>query len=69
MLGIINSRPCDAVNEALSEPVSSAPCSAPAAPPSDCISSTLGTAPQRFFFPAADHSSANSAIAEDGVIG
>ena len=69
MLGIINSSPCEAVNEALSEPACKAPCKAPAAPPSDCISTTLGTAPHRFFLPAADHSSANSAIAEDGVIG
>ena len=69
MLGIIRSSPWEAVNEALSEPARSAPCRAPAAPPSDCISTTLGTAPHRFFIPAADHSSANSAIGEDGVIG
>ena len=47
MLGIISSRPCDAVNVVASAPFCSAPCSAPAAPASDCISTTSGTdAPQ-----------------------
>ena len=48
MFGIISSRPCDAVNVVVSEPVCSAPCTAPAAPPSLCISITCGTLPQMF---------------------
>ena len=48
MLGIISSRPCEAVNVVASAPACSAPCTAPAAPPSDCISTTCGTLPQRF---------------------
>jgi len=35
----------------------SAPWTAPDAPPSDCISLTLGTVPHTFFWPRADHSS------------
>ena len=69
MFGIISSRPCDAVNVVASAPLCSAPCSAPAAPPSLCISTTDGTPPQRFGRPWLDHSSASSAIGEDGVIG
>ena len=69
MLGIISSRPCDAVNVVASAPACSAPCTAPAAPPSDCISTTFGTMPQRFLRPCADHSSASSPIVEEGVIG
>ena len=55
MLGIISSRPCDAVNVVASAPACSAPCTAPAAPPSLCISTTAGTVPQRFGRPAAAH--------------
>ncbi len=69
MLGIIRRRPCDAVNVVARAPFWSAPCMAPAAPPSDCISTTSGTAPHRFGFPAAAQSSACSAIGEAGVIG
>ncbi len=69
MLGIISSRPCDAVKVVVSDPPWSAPCSAPAAPPSLCISTTVGTPPQMFARPLLDHSSASSAIAEEGVIG
>ena len=47
-LGIISSRPCDAVKVVVSEPVCSAPWTAPAAPPSLCISITCGTLPQMF---------------------
>ncbi len=46
MLGIINSKPCEAVKVVVRAPVGSAPCTAPAAPPSACISVTLGTVPQ-----------------------
>ncbi len=69
MFGIISSRPCDAVNVVASAPFCSAPCMAPAAPPSDCISTTPGTVPQRFGRPAAAQSSQYSAIGEAGVIG
>jgi len=41
----------------------------PAAPPSDCISTTSGIVPQRLGLPLADHSSANSPMPEEGVIG
>ena len=57
MLGIISSRPCDAVKVVVSAPACSAPWTAPAAPPSDCISTTSGTVPQMFCRPSADHSS------------
>ena len=69
MLGSINNSPWDAVKVVPSVPFVTAPCSAPAAPASDCSSTTSGTPPQRFFRPAADHASADSPIAEDGVIG
>ena len=69
MFGIISSRPWLAVNVVASPPACSAPWTAPAAPPSLCISTTDGTAPQRFGRWAADHASADSAIPEDGVIG
>jgi hypothetical protein len=69
MSGSISRRPCDDVNVVVSDPAWSAPCTAPAAPPSDCISITAGTSPQRFTFPFADHSSASSPMAEAGVIG
>ena len=69
MLGIISSSPCDDVNVVVKAPVCSAPCTAPDAPPSDCISITVGTVPHRFFCPLADHSSENSPILEEGVIG
>ena len=69
MFGIISSRPCDAVNVVASAPLCSAPCRAPAAPPSLCISTTAGTLPHRFGRPWLDHSSASSAIGDDGVIG
>jgi hypothetical protein len=49
MLGIISSRPCDAVKVVVSAPACSAPCTAPAAPPSDCISTTSGTPCPRGF--------------------
>ena len=52
-----------------SAPLCSAPCSAPAAPPSDCISCTTGTVPKMLAMPFDDHSSASSAIGEEGVIG
>ena len=69
MFGIISSRPWDAVNVVASAPLCRAPCSAPAAPPSLCISTTVGTVPHTFGWPLLDHSSASSAMGEDGVIG
>ena len=69
MFGIMRSRPWEAVKVVLRAPPCRAPCMAPAAPPSDCISMTVGMSPQMFFRPAADHSSAVSAIGEDGVMG
>jgi hypothetical protein len=60
---------CPTVKVVVSAPACSAPWTAPAAPPSDCISVTSGTAPQRFVLPAADHSSDNSPIVDEGVIG
>ncbi len=69
MLGIMRSRPWDAVKVVVSAPVVRAPWTAPAAPASDCISTTVGTVPQMFFLPSAESSSATSPIVEDGVIG
>src|SRR5487761_880186 len=69
MFGIIRSRPCEAVKVVVSAPAWSEPCTAPAAPPSACISWTTGTPPHRLVLPSADHSSASSAIGEEGVIG
>ena len=48
MLGIMRSRPWEAVNVVASAPAWRAPCTAPAAPPSDCISAISGITPQRF---------------------
>ena len=69
MFGSISSSPWDAVNVAPSAPFVTAPCRAPAAPASDWSSMTSGTAPHRLVRPAADQASADSPIAEDGVIG
>ena len=69
MFGIISSRPCDDVNVVVNAPPCNAPCSAPAAPPSLCISTTVGTVPQTLGRRWLDHSSASSAIGDDGVIG
>ncbi len=69
MFGSINRRPCDAVNVEPIVPLVRAPWRAPAAPASDCISITSGTPPHRFVRPAAVQASADSPIADDGVIG
>jgi hypothetical protein len=69
MFGIISSRPCEAVKVVASAPLWSAPCSAPAAPPSLCICITTGTLPHTLARLRLDHSSASSAIGDDGVIG
>ena len=69
MLGIISSRPWEAVNVVASAPACSAPCTAPAAPASDCISASSGATPQRLILPRLSHSSHSSAMVELGVIG
>jgi hypothetical protein len=69
MLGSISSRPCDAVKVVVRAPDWSAPCVVPAAPASDCICCTTGMLPQMFVIPAVAHSSASSAMVEEGVIG
>jgi hypothetical protein len=69
MLGIMSSKPCDDVKVVVSEPVCNAPCTAPAAPPSLCISTTEGTVPQMFGFPADDQASADSPMGDEGVMG
>src|SRR4030095_2878527 len=69
MLGIISSRPCEAVKVVDSDPACSAPWMAPAAPPSDCISATSGITPHRFGLLRLAHSSHSSAIGLLGVIG
>ena len=69
MLGIISISPCEAVNVVVMAPACSAPCRAPAAPASLCISWITGTLPQMFLRPADAHSSASSAMVEEGVIG
>jgi len=47
MLGIISSRPWEAVKVVVSAPACNAPWMAPAAPPSLCISTMRGTVPHR----------------------
>jgi hypothetical protein len=69
IFGIISSSPCDEVKVVASAPLCSAPCRAPAAPPSLCISTTTGTLPHTLGRSWLDHSSASSAIGDDGVIG
>jgi len=69
MLGIINNKPWEAVNVEVKAPACKEPWNAPAAPASDCISTTFTFCPNTFFLPWDDHSSTNSAIVEDGVIG
>jgi len=64
-----SSSPWLAVKLVARAPEVSAPCSAPAAPPSDCISMTLGTAPHRLGRCCDAHSSANSPMLEEGVMG
>ena len=69
MLGIISSRPCEAVKVVVSAPAAREPCTAPAAPPSDCISAMRTFWPKRLSRPCAAHSSATSAMGEEGVMG
>ena len=69
MIKTFDPREREAVKVVAIAPACSAPCTAPAAPPSDCISATSGTTPQRLVFPRLAHSSQSSAIGELGVIG
>ncbi len=68
-LGIISSRPCEAVKVVARLPACKAPWMAAMAPASDCISVTSGMVPQRFRFELVAHSSHHSPIGEEGVIG
>ncbi len=65
----MSSSPCDEVNVVASAPACSAPWTAPAAPPSDCISTTVGTEPHRLGLDWLAHSSDSSPIVDEGVIG
>ena len=69
MLGIISSRPCEAVNVVVSAPACSAPWTAPAAPASLCISITSGTVPKMFLRPGRRPGIGQLAHADEGVIG
>ena len=69
MLGIISSRPWDEVKVVDSAPACTEPCTAAEAPPSDCISMTSGTTPQTLVRPRLDHSSENSPMFDEGVMG
>ncbi len=69
MLGIIRSSPWEAVKVVVRAPAASDPWTEAAAPASDCSWRTVMVWPKTFLRPAAAHSSAISAIGEDGVIG
>ena len=69
MLGIISSRPWEAVYVVVRAPAFREPCTVPAAPASDCISTTFTVVPKMFFLPAAAHWSTLSAIGLEGVMG
>ena len=69
MLGIINKSPWEAVKVVISVPVWRAPCTDPATPPSLWSWLIDGVVPQIFFLPFTAHSSQDSAIGEDGVMG
>ena len=69
ILGIISSRPWEAVKVVVSAPAASEPCTVPATPPSLCISMTRTGSPNRFSRPAAAQASVSSAITLEGVMG
>ena len=69
MLGIINSKPWEAVKVVVRAPACNAPWTAPAAPASLCISTTTGTLPKAFLRPAAAQASGISPSPDEGVIG
>ena len=69
MLGIISSRPCDAVNVVVSAPVCSAPWTRARGAALALHLDDVRHLPQTLVLPSLDHWSASSAIVEDGVIG
>ena len=69
MFGIMRSRPWLAVKVVVKDPACSVPWTVPAAPPSLCISRTVGVWPQMFFLPSAAQASAFSPMFEEGVMG
>ena len=69
MLGIISSRPCDAVKVVVSAPACSAPWTAPGGAAFRLHLDDLGDGAPDVLPPWADHSSAHSPMFEDGVIG
>ena len=69
MLGIMSSRPWEAVKVEVSAPAASEPCTEAAAPASDCSWRTVMVWPKMFLRPEAAHSSAISAMGDDGVMG
>ena len=69
ILGIISSKPCEAVKVVVRAPAVKEPCTAPEAPPSDCNSFTEGTLPQMLVSPLALLASQISPMVEEGVIG
>ena len=69
IFGIMSSRPWEAVYVVVRAPAAREPCTTPAAPPSDCISMTWTSCPNKFFLPDAAHLSVTSAMTEDGVMG
>ena len=69
MFGIMSSSPWLAVYVVVSAPAEREPCTAPAAPPSLCISARRSFCPNMFTRPAVAHSSATSAMGEEGVMG
>jgi hypothetical protein len=69
MFGTMRSSPWLAVNVEPRAPAWMAPCRAPAAPASDCISTTVGTSPQRFGRSVPLQASTASPIGDAGVIG
>jgi len=69
MTGIMSRRPWLEVKVVARAPVETAPCRAPAAPASLCISTTLGTTPNRLGLRAAAQASQASPMLEEGVMG
>ena len=69
ILGIISSRPWEAVKVVVRAPAAREPWTVPEAPASDCISTTFTRSPKMLVLPSADHLSDTSAITEEGVMG
>ena len=69
ILGIISSRPWEAVKVVVRAPAAREPWTVPAAPASDCISTTFTFSPKMLSRPSAAHLSDTSAITDEGVMG